>query len=81
MRLFFILLMLCCSTPANAHAEFSFSARDINGNMINTEDYKDKIIMLNFWATWCSPCIMEMPHLQNIKNKYSISHLLVGSDP
>ena len=36
---------------------------DFNGNIINLKDYKAKIYVLNFWATWCSPCKEEMPSL------------------
>ena len=36
-----------------------------------TEDYKDKIVFLNFWATWCPPCKAEMPDIQELYEKYS----------
>ncbi|WP_282143869.1 TlpA family protein disulfide reductase [Cellulophaga baltica] len=37
---------------------------DLEGNPISLNDYKGKKILLNFWATWCSPCIEEMPSLE-----------------
>lgn len=38
---------------------------DLNGNPIELSDYRGKKILLNFWATWCRPCIEEMPSLLN----------------
>jgi thiol-disulfide isomerase/thioredoxin len=67
MKLFFLLSMFLC-TPA--HAAPSFITRDINGEIIDIAGQQDKIVMLNFWATWCSPCMAEMPHLQELKDKY-----------
>ena len=36
---------------------------DFSGNEINLKDYKDKLVIINFWATWCEPCKTEMPSL------------------
>ena len=36
---------------------------DLDGNEINLEDYKGKTIFLNYWATWCRPCIAELPDI------------------
>jgi cytochrome c biogenesis protein CcmG, thiol:disulfide interchange protein DsbE len=38
-----------------------FSVRAIDGRSINLADYKGKVILINFWATWCTPCQTEMP--------------------
>ena len=34
-------------------------------------DYNNKIIILNFWATWCAPCVQEFPHLENLQNEFT----------
>lgn len=47
-----------------------FETIDLNGNRIRLSDYKGKIIILNFWATWCPPCKEEMPMMQEIYDKY-----------
>lgn len=38
---------------------------------LNFENLKGEVILINFWATWCPPCIAEMPSLQNLYNDYS----------
>jgi peroxiredoxin len=43
--------------------EFSFTTRD--GKTANLSDYKGKVILINFFATWCGPCMQEMPYIQN----------------
>lgn len=45
-----------------------FTVYDIDGNEVHLSDYFGKPIVLNFWASWCGPCQMEMPHFQE---KYS----------
>ena len=40
--------------------------KDINQNNVNLDDFKGKLILLNFWATWCSPCKEEMPSLDKL---------------
>ena len=39
---------------------------DFSGNEINTKDYLGKLVIINFWATWCAPCKKEMPSLDNL---------------
>lgn len=39
--------------------------KDLNNQPVDLEKYKGKTVFLNFWATWCKPCIAEMPSIQN----------------
>lgn len=47
-----------------------FTAVNIEGKEINLVDYKGKVVLLDFWATWCEPCIAEMPNLLKVYKKY-----------
>lgn len=41
-----------------------------DGKIVNSDEYKGKILLINFFATWCPPCRQEMPHLQKMHDKY-----------
>ncbi|MBA4537542.1 redoxin domain-containing protein [Bacillus aquiflavi] len=43
----------------------NFELTTLNGEKVKLSDYRGKKVILNFWATWCPPCIAEMPHMQN----------------
>lgn len=48
----------------------SWSLQDLQGNSFNLSSSKGKVILINIWATWCPPCIAEMPSLQEVYNSY-----------
>ena len=50
-------------------APVSLELPDINGNLVTKRNYKGKVTVINFWATWCPPCIQEIPSLNRLKNK------------
>jgi len=43
---------------------YDFQLEDMDGNTVQLSDYRGKKVFLNFWASWCPPCRVEMPHLQ-----------------
>lgn len=62
------------SNPQPAPA---FLVRDLDGNVISTADWNGKVILLNFWATWCPPCRVEIPFLIQLQKKYKEDGLLI----
>jgi thiol-disulfide isomerase/thioredoxin len=55
-------------------------AKDLNGNDLNLEAYKGKVVLLNFWATWCGPCRAEIPSLIRIQEAYKDRLQIIGMD-
>tara|TARA_B110000238_G_scaffold127448_1_gene137601 strand:+ start:25 stop:540 length:516 start_codon:yes stop_codon:yes gene_type:complete len=51
--------------------------KDINQKNVNLDDFKGKLLILNFWATWCSPCREEMPSLDNLQSNSKFSNLKI----
>ena len=47
-----------------------FTAETVDGNTFNLSDQKGKVVLLNFWATWCGPCVGEMPAFERLYNEY-----------
>ena len=48
----------------------SFRFVDLDGNQINFSESKGKVIFINLWATWCPPCVAEMPSIQKLYDRY-----------
>jgi cytochrome c biogenesis protein CcmG/thiol:disulfide interchange protein DsbE len=48
----------------------AFERVDLAGKKVRLEDYRDKVVLLNFWATWCAPCKIETPWLIELKKQY-----------
>ena len=51
--------------------------KDINNEDINLEIFKGNLVILNFWATWCLPCIEEMPMLDSLQSNDSLDNLKI----
>jgi peroxiredoxin len=59
------------SCPANAKkANLSFTLKDVDGRNVRLSDYKGKVLLLDFWATWCGPCKVEIPGFVDLYAKY-----------
>ena len=69
-------------TKSNYDYSVNFTSAD--GNIISGESLKNKVVFINFWATWCPPCIAEMPSINDLyhqyKNNPDIIFLLVDAD-
>jgi len=53
------------------YAAPDFSVELLSGETVKLSDYKGKVVLLNFWASWCPPCISEMPDIQKLSENYS----------
>jgi thiol-disulfide isomerase/thioredoxin len=47
-----------------------FARRDLSGKKLNLRSYRGKVVLLNFWATWCAPCQLEMPAFSRWQQEY-----------
>ncbi len=48
----------------------AFSLTDLSGRTLNLADYRGKVVLLDFWATWCGPCRIEIPGFVELQNRY-----------
>ena len=55
----------------------AFLLQDLNGNDISLEAYRDKVVLVHFWATFCVPCLGEMPLLESLWQEYGGDGLVV----
>jgi thiol-disulfide isomerase/thioredoxin len=56
----------------------AFKVNTLDGKPLSLADYKSKVILLNFWATWCGPCRSEIPDLVELQNKYKDQLQVIG---
>jgi thiol-disulfide isomerase/thioredoxin len=57
----------------------AISWQDRQGNAVSLADLKGYVVLINFWATWCGPCVMEMPELDSLQQRYGGAGLLVAA--
>ena len=75
MRLLLMSVLLCCATlstaqqlrPWNGGMTPALALRDVGGQLHRLEDYRGKVVLVNFWATWCEPCREEMPSMNRLR--------------
>lgn len=64
------------ATAVGANAP-DFTLKTLNGPNLRLQEQRGKVVLVNFWATWCGPCRKEMPHLNRIAAKYKSAGLVL----
>ncbi len=64
-------------TPIHAPADYAWAAQELNGNPRKMDTLRGKVVVLNFWATWCTPCRAEMPSLQRLYDQVKDQDIMV----
>jgi thiol-disulfide isomerase/thioredoxin len=74
--LFFVFLTSCAKDKSSTP---ELNEKDIFGaSTVNLKDHIGKAVLVNFWATWCPPCVAEIPDLNELYNQYKDKFTLIG---
>ena len=86
--LFFLVALAGCRETATKKTEPTHTAdpakvdisklqlTDLDNNPVDMDQYKGKTVFVNFWATWCNPCIAEMPSIQQLQNRFKDDNIV-----
>lgn len=82
-RLIPILLVFLSATVSLAQETKPLKApllelKDLNGQTVKLSKYKGKVVLVNFWATWCAPCVAEVPELVKWQNEHKDELQIIG---
>lgn len=54
-----------------------FVLPNLSGEKVRLSDFRGKVVLINFWADWCAPCLKEIPELMTLRKKYNSSDLVI----
>ena len=90
---FILLLLAALALPAAAQQLKPFSGATpplelstVDGKPLRLEDYRGRVVLVNFWATWCAPCLEEMPSIERLRRsldarRFAVLAVNVGEGP
>ncbi len=65
-------------------ADYSWPLRTLEGRETTLSEFKDKVVFINLWATWCMPCVAEMPNIQSLYDSLKseqVAFLVISNEP
>ena len=62
---------------ANPSAPISWRAVDLDGRVWSSESLRGRVVLIDFWATWCAPCLAELPRLRRLHARYDTRDLVI----
>jgi len=65
------------ASDPSVKAFFANSWQSPDGKTVNSENWQQKVLIVNFWASWCPPCVEEMPTLDKISQEYASKNVLI----
>lgn len=74
-----VVLFSACSNSESIELT-DMTLKDLNGNAVNMADYEGQRVVLNFWASWCGPCLREMPSLEVARQQLDDYAVVLVSD-
>jgi thiol-disulfide isomerase/thioredoxin len=77
-KVFIILVIFLNIFFVNNVSAVEFKLTDVNGKVHTQKDYEGKFLIVNYWATWCPPCLVEIPAFVKFKEKYKDKVEILG---